>query len=274
GAFFARFFEKKIYFTGGIDDLDREYATPKRYIVQKLLFKFCYFFADRCLIVSKADVQNIKHIFSRNRKLDKLVLCYHTIDVKKNQYTGNPTKENFFTTIVWMGNRNNVERKGVDRSLEVFKLFKRKYPEYENYKYIIIGREGDGTTYLKELCQNLSIENDVIFSGEIDEDSKIKYLKKSRFYFQLSKYEGFGIAALEALTAHNIVINSGKGGLKDCVGKFGIHYDLAMSPENQIDKIQHEINMKNLSSFEECDRYIGDRFSHFIRKSLLNKIIR
>ena len=68
---------------------------------------------------------------------------------------------------------------------------------------------------LEQLIQKLKITNKVIFTGEIEEDKKITLLKNNRYYFQLSTYEGFGIAALEALAAGNIVIHSGKGGLND-----------------------------------------------------------
>ena len=44
-------------------------------------------------------------------------------------------------------------------------------------------------------------------------------MKQSKYYFQLSLYEGFGLAALEALCANNIIIHSGKGGLANPIYK-------------------------------------------------------
>ena len=53
--------------------------------------------------------------------------------------------------------------------------------------------------------------------GEVSEEDKINLLKRSKYYFQLSLYEGFGLAALEALCADNILIHSGKGGLANSI---------------------------------------------------------
>jgi glycosyltransferase involved in cell wall biosynthesis len=47
-------------------------------------------------------------------------------------------------------------------------------------------------------------------------------LKRSKYYFQLSEYEGFGIGALEALASGNIVFHSGVGGLKEGMGPHGM----------------------------------------------------
>lgn len=55
--------------------------------------------------------------------------------------------------------------------------------------------------------------------GEVSEEEKIAFLKRSKYYFQLSLYEGFGLAALEALCASNILIHSGKGGLANPIYK-------------------------------------------------------
>ena len=43
-AIIARLFLKKVFFTGGIDDLEKECATPKRFLLQVLFFRLCYFF--------------------------------------------------------------------------------------------------------------------------------------------------------------------------------------------------------------------------------------
>ena len=49
---------------------------------------------------------------------------------------------------------------------------------------------------------------------------------ESKFYFMLSTYEGFGIAAIEALTAGCCLIHSGRGGLKDAAGEMGVQVDI------------------------------------------------
>ena len=109
-------------------------------------------------------------------------------------------------------------RKGVDKMLFVCAEFLKLNP---NYKIHIMGSTGEGTEYLKGLISDLNIGDSVTFTGRISEEEKIDTLKRSRFYFQLSLYEGFGVAAVEGLATGNVVVHSGKGGLKDSVGNNG-----------------------------------------------------
>lgn len=51
-AILSRLFCKKVYMTGGIDALDRNLVSEKEYIFQKIMFKLCYLFADKCVVVS------------------------------------------------------------------------------------------------------------------------------------------------------------------------------------------------------------------------------
>ena len=63
-ALFAKCFGKKTYFTGGIDPLDANYASPFSYRIQVLFFKLCYWVANSCIIVSQSDLKNIAKIVS------------------------------------------------------------------------------------------------------------------------------------------------------------------------------------------------------------------
>lgn len=76
-ALISKCFLKKVYFTGGIDDLDIEYAGEKKHFIQKIFFKLCNLFSDTSIIVSKADLKNIESIYSKNR-LPKTWSCLFT----------------------------------------------------------------------------------------------------------------------------------------------------------------------------------------------------
>ncbi len=272
-ALIARLFLKKVYFTGGIDDLEKDNTTLKRYFLQVLFFRLCYFLSNKCIIVSNADKNNILKIYKR-KKLKKLEFSFHAIDVEKYFNDINAVRKNNFITISWLGNKSNVIRKGVDRSIFLFKYLTENYKDFKNSKLIIVGVKGEGSDLLEQLIQKLKITNKVIFTGEIEEDKKITLLKNNRYYFQLSTYEGFGIAALEALAAGNIVIHSGKGGLNDSISKYGILININEDLSKQADDVVANINNFNYNILEDARIYISKNFSLEKRMNDLSIILK
>lgn len=206
-SFFAKCLGKKTYFTGGIDNLDENYVSVRSYKVQVLFFKLCYWVSNSCIIVSQSDLKNIAKVFHFKKRLS---YSEHAIDTA--QFMSDIPKEKLFTTIVWMGEEGNVRRKGVDKALRVFAELK-KMTAFSDYRFIIMGKKGKGTALVQSLINGYDLEKSVELVGEVSEEEKIAFLKRSKYYFQLSLYEGFGLAALEALCANNILIHSGRGGL-------------------------------------------------------------
>lgn len=269
-AFIARLYGKKTYFTGGIDDLDKDYATKKRYFIQKIFYILCYWVSNSCIIVSHSDMNNVLKVLGKKKKLS---FSEHTIQMDKFIVDENGKKENIFTTIAWMGNVNNVKRKGIDIALKVFSFLK-KNKQFSNYKFVIIGRIGEGTIYLEELIKKYNLTNSIIFTGEIDEELKIDYLKRSRYYFQLSSYEGFGLAALEALASQNIVIHSSKGGLSNPIFSNGIWFNIDNDFEIECQKLLSKLYDYDNSKLENIIQFMIQYYDNNRRKNDFEKIIK
>jgi glycosyltransferase involved in cell wall biosynthesis len=271
-AILSRLFNKKVFFTGGIDDLEKNYCSRRRYLVQVFFFKLCYFFATNCFIVSNADMSNIHKIFRKNGKHSKLILSFHSIESLyfNNHFTSK--KDENFVTICWMGSVENVIRKGVDKSIEVFSQLN-KTPQFSNSNLYIIGSLGKGTEYLNTVIRKCKLEGKVLFLGNIDNEKKIGVLSKNRYYLQLSKYEGFGIAALEALALENVVIHSGKGGLSDSVSKYGLQIDISQNDKLISQKIIEQVSSFNNINFSLSKEYLEKNFSMKTRSSLLKEHI-
>lgn len=238
-AFIAKFFGKNTYFTGGIDALDQNLVSHKGYLIQKYLFIGCYYISKSCIIVSKTDDANVRQLAKGN----KLSYSEHTIDTRQFNCDVNK-KENICCSIVWQANSGNVKRKGVDNALRLFARL-RQLPQYHDYSFYIIGKKGGGSLYLEGIIKELGLEEAVIFTDSVSEEEKIDYLNRSRIYFQLSLFEGFGVAALEALCAKNIVVHSGKGGLSNPIYKDGILLDINQPIELMYDDLE-----KSLASFD------------------------
>ena len=271
----SRLLNKKTIYTGGIDELSSEVdIAPQKRFIYKVLFFLNYLISNCCNIVSTKDLENTKSLLNSIgfKNCNKLVYFPHCIETETKQSSNTLHKENIFTTICWMGSIQNVKRKGVDKSLEIFKAF---LTFHSDFKYYIIGTPGEGTAYLKNLVNNLDLSNNVFFTGSISESDKIELLQKSLFYFQISKYEGFGLAVLEAMISENIIIHSGKGGLVDTIADNGIlvnNFDSINATVQLIDNIY-----KNTTSFshkiEMNKLLVKSKFNISERAFNFNKII-
>jgi glycosyltransferase involved in cell wall biosynthesis len=274
-AIMARLFFKKVYFTGGIDDLSLN-KKSFNYFLQKYLFIICYFFSNKIFLVSNSDVLNSKQLINKFTDGSKIIYSPHSIyefnylkkllSIPKLKYS----KSNVFSTICWMSSVGNVKRKGLDKALYLF----RSYLDLNNCSgtLYIIGVLGAGSEFLKVLIDELKLNDNVIFTGEISEFSKHRLLLRSNYYIQLSSYEGFGVAAIEALAHNNIVIHSGKGGLSDTLKSFGEIIN--------IDSLSSDFYSKWWYSFEDCRKYDENKlykhlssFVHSERISIFSKFI-
>lgn len=269
-AILSKLFLKKVIFTGGMDWLDRSYNKSKyNYIVRKILFKLCIMNSDANIIVSNSDLNNIKET---GYKVTRIHCLPHVIEFEKYAYNCG-IKKDIITTVVWMEAKENVIRKGVDKLLYVYK-------EYLNLNkdltIQIIGSIGEGTNYLINIAKDLDIEDRIIFTGRISEEDKIRCLKESKYYFQLSLYEGFGIAVIEALAAGNIVIHSGRGGLADAIDSFGIMIENIEDYKSIAYKL-NEIN-NDYGSYSDFIakgvKHVKDRFSYEVRRDGILNIIK
>jgi glycosyltransferase involved in cell wall biosynthesis len=271
-AIISKLYNKRIYFTGGIDDLNKNTTSDFKYFLQKILFKSGYFLCTKCIIVSHSDLNNIRRIFKK--ELDKIEFSHHAIDINLFKVKEEFHKQDIFSTILWMGSINNVIRKGVDKAIYSFAQLIESQ-DLSNFNFYIVGKQGEGTQYLKSIIAKLKLEKRIIFTGALSEEEKIAYLKKSKYYFQLSKYEGFGLAALEALASDNIVIHSGEGGLKDAVNKYGIVFNMQNDITEESHKLRKMIlelsetelilNKKEASFYIECNFSQGRRMNDFHR---------
>ena len=110
------------------------------------------------------------------------------------------------------------KRKGHDKILMSIKNLKAKFP---NIKYISIGFGAEENS-LKKLSKALSIEKEVIFLKDIDENLKLSLISASNLFFMPSRIdkksvEGFGISYMEAASYGIGSIGGKDGGASDAI---------------------------------------------------------
>ena len=110
------------------------------------------------------------------------------------------------------------KRKGHDKILMLIKNLKPKFPKI---KYLSIGF-GDEENNLMKLAKELSIEEDIIFLKDIDENLKLSLIAESNLFLMPSRIEkksveGFGISFMEAASYGVGSIGGKDGGASDAI---------------------------------------------------------
>jgi glycosyltransferase involved in cell wall biosynthesis len=264
---------KKVYFTGGIDDLSEELkASFLRKLIFRFLFLFCYIFSTKINIVSDTDFKNaVNQINYFKLKSNKISLFPHSYKFSRSQYN-QVFKSDNFVTVCWMSTIGNVQRKGLDKALDFFSYV---YDSMPDSKFYIIGTIGEGTDYLKSLDVYEKVKDRVIFTGFINENKKNNILNNSRYYLQFSDYEGFGIAALEANQFKCFVFHSGSGGFLNSTDIFGskINFDNGLNKSFIEDLFNNFNYLENLSNFNLRYESFLKKFSSEQRMQNLKKLL-
>lgn len=145
------------------------------------------------------------------RPLDK-EWCRYMIEKKMN------IKKPFILYIGGFSPRKNV------RSLIM--AFSKVYPNLnKDYALVITGSLRDEGNSLKELCSNLQISSQVIFTGFVEEDMLPILYNGAELFVYPSYYEGFGLPPLEAMSCGTPVITSNVSSIPEVVGDAGILID-------------------------------------------------
>ena len=169
---------------------------------QKLLLKLSFRYADKNMLVSRYEFEEI----SKEWKSSNIVYSPHCIDSCIYQYEEKRDTSFIFTIMAF--SENNVRRKCLYEILDAIKILKD-----ENHPCClkIAGINGNSFFDIKEYISKYNLYDRIEFLGEIDMKKKIELLKSCRFYLQPTYFEGFGVAIAEAMSCGAFVISSNKG---------------------------------------------------------------
>jgi len=117
-------------------------------------------------------------------------------------------------------------------------------------RILIVGPDGGKKKMLMELSQNLRLDKDVIFTGELSEQDKLEAIASCNMLVLPSKKEGQGIVVLEAQAMGKPVIATRQGGIPYFIkdGENGILVDYGR-PDQIVDAVE-----QLLSDTKFCQR--------------------
>lgn len=126
-------------------------------------------------------------------------------------------------------------RKNLPFLIEAFAKTKAQNPEL---KLVIAGNINahNADPRIKEQLEKLSLENDVVFPGFVDEDDKAAIFAAAHAFVFPSLYEGFGIPVLEAMSQAVPVVASEIESLKEIGGDCALFFDI-----NSLDDLSEKL---------------------------------
>lgn len=235
-----------------------------RPFLHKLIIKWNLGNADVVLADSKDVLKQAKYLGAKNLKL-----CYFAIDTKK-YYPKNVKKENWLIIVSHLS-KQNLERKRLTDIIFAMKYVVSKVP---NTKLVFVGKKLDGFQILRNLSKNLGLAKNVIFTGKISEEEKIKYLNKSKAFVQPSLHEGFGLAMVEAMACGLPVIVTRKGATPEVAGNAAIYVPV-MRPDILAQAMIKVLKNPRLAESigKKARERVVKNFTYEKRKAEIKKII-
>ncbi len=131
-------------------------------------------------------------------------------------------------TIAKMITPSGSKRKCIPEIIKSAPIVHREHPEA---RFVIAGEHGPYFANLARLVQDLGASEYVELRGSIAKDVKISLMQECALYLQPSRYEGFGLAVLEAMSCGMPVVTSPVGAVPHTVGDTALLVD-GTSPES------------------------------------------
>lgn len=196
---------------------------------QRALISFAARASSANLFVSQMERDKvIQMIYS----IDRPLVSPHCVDTEVYRPDGARDPDLLFQ-LVWMADGNSV-RKCAAQSIRALSLLSGERP---NLKLVIAGERGDDYPSLRALANELGIGDRVTFPGRITREEKVRLLQRCAVYLQPSLFEGFGLAAAEAMSCGAPVITSNVGAVREVCGE-AVRYVDGSNPNDIANEIR------------------------------------
>ena len=139
----------------------------------------------------------------------------------------------------------------------LFRAVKRLLTEFPNIKVLVVG-EGNERFQFEELANELGIAEHIVWVGRVEPEALAEYYKCMTVLAMPSHWEGFGLAAAEAMAAGVPVVGSDVPGLKEVIGDAGLLFPVN---DDKALAIAIKTILANRVEWSECAYYRVKRFA-------------
>jgi glycosyltransferase involved in cell wall biosynthesis len=131
---------------------------------------------------------------------------------------GTTARDDRVLTVAGMHARN-AKRKRID---DIIRAVPRIRAHRPNVRVTIAGERAAGFPEVAALARELGVIDVVDFPGIISREEKLRLMATSKVYLQPSRFEGFGLGILEAMSCGMAVVSNPVGAVPEVVGDAGV----------------------------------------------------
>jgi glycosyltransferase involved in cell wall biosynthesis len=268
--YFAKLFGKVSLLNMGGYDAD-EILTGEPHGIKAKFRKFCVQYsvknATKLLPVSEI----IKKYLSKFVDGSKSEVVYNCIDTDKFISNEISVKENLVITVGGGGEFvKEAKRKRLDFFIQLGNEFNKRYPQYDAL-FFAIGHNINTNTYnyLKPMIKSSNVE---LKSMTVSVEELVEYYRRASIYMQLSYYESFGIAQIEAMLNGCIPVSNPGGAIPEVVGDAGFLIP-DFNTELYLKSIKEILDKKHENLRELAKNRVLENFTFEKRKERLLSIL-
>lgn len=232
---------------------------PLRQIYVKNLTKYSLKFSTKVFTVSNFTKFDIINKWSINES--KISVIPNGI----SEFKSNKNKNNSIISISTIEPGKNIEL-----LVNSFSQFRKKYPQYQDFKLYIIGGFGWGSRKFKQTIHKLQKTENVYFTGYISNSTKDNLIANCYFHVLLSRYEGFGLPILECFQRGKPSVTLNNSALPEVVGFAGVTVD-----KEEIDSISAAFHFV-ITNYEKLQSVIPKHLEKYsldnIRANFINSL--
>ncbi|MFH0819344.1 MAG: glycosyltransferase family 1 protein [Patescibacteria group bacterium] len=203
--------------------------------------------AQQIITVSNYSKQDIMDYFKISEK--KIIVTYEAADIIPSDEASEDDSKIILSGLginkaylLYVGNA--YPHKNLETLLKVVHQLKKDHQL--NWKLVLVGRKDYFYKRLEQQAWAMNLDQDIIFTGFIaDKDLPVLYQKATAYIFP-SRYEGFGLPPLEAMSYKTPVICSNQACLPEVLGSAVLYFDYqdVYGIIEQVKNIFTDINLK------------------------------
>jgi glycosyltransferase involved in cell wall biosynthesis len=197
----------------GVFDLHEFYRRPSAH---RALMRYALRSAAANVFLSRLEADEVPRAF----KVSSPRYVPLGVDTEVYRPDGD-AREDMILTVAWL-QAGNAERKGVPEAIRAADRLRRRRP---GIRLVIAGEKASGYPKLRELVDGLGASDSVTFLGAIPRKEKVDLMQRCKVYVQPSRFEGFGVAMLEAMSCGSAVLARPVGAIPEVVGDAGFFVD-------------------------------------------------